>query len=204
MKALTAFVLAGGKSSRMGTDKAFLEFSGRSLLANALELARAVTAEVRIVGDPARFSAFSAFGTVVQDVYPDRGPLGGIHAALTSSGTELNLMMAADLPLVEVRFLKHLIDVAGTSDALVTVPSVHGHYEPLCAVYRKEFGTLAGEALAANRNKVDALFSEVPVRLVNDDEFATGGFSPTMFRNVNTPEDWKQIQEEFANRATRL
>jgi molybdopterin-guanine dinucleotide biosynthesis protein A len=201
MKALTAFVLVGGKSSRMGTDKAFLEFSGRSLLANALELALSVTAEVRIVGDPARFSAF---GTVVQDVYPDRGPLGGIHAALASSGTELNLMMAADLPLLDVRFLKHLIDVAGACDALVTVPSVHGHYEPLCAAYRKEFGTLADAALAANRNKVDALFSEVPVRVVSDDELATGGFSPTMFRNVNTPEDWEQIREEFANRATRL
>ena len=201
MKALTAFVLAGGKSTRMGTDKAFLEFSGRSLLANALELARVVGAEVRVVGDPARFSAF---GTVVQDVYPDRGPLGGIHAALASSNTELNLMMAADLPLLDVRFLKHLIDIAGTCDALVTVPSVHGYYEPLCAVYRKEFGRLAGEALAANRNKVDALFSVIPVRVVSDDEFASGGFSPTMFRNVNTPEDWKQIQKEFANRAARL
>lgn len=201
MKALTAFVLAGGKSTRMGTDKAFLEFSGRSLLANALELARAVAAEVRVVGDPARFSAF---GTVVRDVYPDRGPLGGIHAALASSNTELNLMMAADLPLLDVRFLKHLIDIAGTCDALVTVPSVHGYYEPLCAVYRKEFGRLAGEALAANRNKVDALFSVIPVRVVSDDEFASGGFSPTMFRNVNTPEDWKQIQKEFANRAARL
>src|SRR5690348_12202527 len=193
MKALTAFVLAGGKSTRMGTDKAFLEFSGRSLLANALELARSVTAEVRIVGDPVKLSSF---GTVVPDVYRDRGPLGGIHAGLTSSGTELNLMIAADLPLLDVRFLKHLIDVAGNCDALVTAPRVHGHYEPLCAVYRKGFGTLAGEALAANRNKVDALFSEVPVRFVNDDEFAAGGFSPSMFRNVNTPEDWRQIQEE--------
>jgi molybdenum cofactor guanylyltransferase len=201
MKALTAFVLAGGKSTRMGTDKAFLEFSGRSLLANALELARAVAAEVRIVGDPAKFSAF---GTIVHDVYPDRGPLGGIHAALANSETELNLMIAADLPLLDLRFLKHLIAVAGNCDALVTVPSVHGHYEPLCAVYRKPFEAFADAALTANRNKVDALFSEVPVRVVSDDEFATGGFSPTMFRNVNTPEDWKQIQEEFANRAIHL
>jgi molybdopterin-guanine dinucleotide biosynthesis protein A len=201
MKALTAFVLAGGKSTRMGTDKAFLEFSGRSLLANALELARAVAAEVSIVGDPARFSAF---GTVVQDAYPDRGPLGGIHAALASSGTEMNLMIAADLPLLDMRFLRYLIDVAGNCDALVTVPRLHDHYEPLCAVYRKKFGTLAGEALAANRNKVDALFSVIPVRLVSDDEFVSGGFSFTMFRNVNTPEDWKQIQKEFADRAVRL
>jgi molybdopterin-guanine dinucleotide biosynthesis protein A len=201
MKALTAFVLAGGKSSRMGTDKAFLEFSGRSLLGNALELARAVTAEVRIVGDPVKLSSF---GTVVPDVYRDRGPLGGIHAALASSDAELNLIIAADLPLLDVRFLKHLIDIAGNYDALVTVPRVHGHYEPLCAVYRKEFGAFAGEALAENRNKVDALFSTIAVQLVSDDELTTGGFSPTMFRNVNTPDDWKQIREEFVNLPTRL
>ncbi len=185
----------------MGTDKAFLEFSGRSLLTNALDLALSVATEVRIVGDPAKFSAF---GTVVQDVYRDRGPLGGVHAALANSHTELNLMIGVDLPLLDARFLKHLIDAAGDCDALVTVPRLHGHYEPLCAVYRKPFEALADAALAANRNKVDALFSATPIRLVNDDELATGGFSPAMFRNVNTPEDWRQIQEELANCAGHL
>src|SRR6476660_7550396 len=140
MKALTAFVLAGGKSTRMGTDKAFLELSGRSLLTNALELAQSVATEVRIVGDPARFSAF---GAVVQDVYPNRGPLGGIHAALAASDAELNLIIAADLPLLDVRLLKLLIDIAGNCDALVTVPRVAGNYEPLCAVYRKPFVAFA-------------------------------------------------------------
>src|SRR5438093_7282186 len=156
MKALTAFVLAGGKSTRMGTDKAFLELAGRSLLRNALELARNVTPIVRIVGDPAKFSEF---GITVEDVYPDRGPLGGIHAALGSSATDMNLVIGVDLPLLEVGFLQYLVLAAQGFQALVTVPRVAGYYEPLCAVYRKEFGALADEALAANRNKVDALFS---------------------------------------------
>jgi molybdenum cofactor guanylyltransferase len=201
MKALTAFVLAGGKSTRMGTDKAFVELRGRSLLANALETARAVAAKVRIVGDPAKFSAF---GTVIQDVYPDRGPLGGIHAALASSDTELNLTVGVDLPLLDARFLNHLIHVAENCDALVTVPQVNGYYEPLCAVYRKQFAVPANAALAANRNKVDTLFSGVSIRVVSDDELEEYGFSPAIFRNVNTPEDWKQMQEEFANRAAHL
>jgi len=185
----------------MGTDKAFLEIRGQSLLKNALELAQIVTSDVRIVGNSARFSEF---GTVVQDVYADRGPLGGIHSALTSSDTELNLVMGVDLPLLDGRFLQHLIHIAENSDALVTVPQVNGYYEPLCAVYRKEFGTLADAALAANRNKVDALFSGVPIRVVSDDELVAAGFSSAMFRNINTPEDWKQIQEDFANRAGHL
>jgi molybdopterin-guanine dinucleotide biosynthesis protein A len=201
MKALTAFVLAGGKSTRMGLDKAFLEFSGRSLLANALELALGVASEVRIVGDPTKFSAF---GAVVQDVYRDRGPLGGIHAALTVSDAELNLMVGVDLPLLDARFLKHLIEVAERCDALVTVPGVNNYYEPLCAVYRKPFAVLAGAALAADRNKVDALFSAIPLRIIGEAELAEEGFSPAMFRNVNTPDDWERVKEEFANRAGRL
>ena len=80
---VTAFVLAGGKSTRMGTDKAFVTLDGRTLVARALDVARSVTSDVRIVGEPRRFAAFAP---VVEDEFPGCGPLGGIHAALRSSG----------------------------------------------------------------------------------------------------------------------
>src|SRR6267378_5266072 len=76
---VTAFILAGGKSTRMGTDKAFAALDGRTLLARALDLARSVAPDVRVVGDAAKFAAFAP---VVEDVFRDCGPLGGIHAAL--------------------------------------------------------------------------------------------------------------------------
>ena len=197
MESVTAFVLAGGKSARMGTDKAFLETSGRSLLANALELARGVATEVRIVGDAAKFSTF---GVVVEDVYRDRGPLGGIHAALASSETELNLILGVDLPFVSGDFLRYLIAAANGSDALVTVARVGTYYEPLCAVYRARFAGIAETALAANCNKVDALFSGVATRVVTGEELTRNGFSTSMFRNLNTIADWKKAQQEFAGR----
>ena len=75
---VTAFILAGGKSTRMGADKAFIEFEGRTLLARALDLARSVTSNVCIVGTREKFARFAP---VVEDVFRDRGPLGGIHAA---------------------------------------------------------------------------------------------------------------------------
>ena len=181
----------------MGTDKAFLQFRGRSLLANALELARAVAGEVRIVGDSTKFADF---GAVVEDVYPGCGPLGGIHAALKSSDTDLNVVIGVDLPMLEVRFLQHLIHAAEQSGATVTVAQVGKHYEPLCAAYRKEFAGPAEDALALGRNKIDALFSAVPIRVVDDHELLENGFAQRMFRNVNTPEDWKLMQEEFSRR----
>ena len=106
---VTAFVLAGGKSSRMGSDKAFLRLGDETLLSQALKLTSAVVSEVCIVGDAKKFAAF---GRVVEDVYRERGPLGGIHAALSGSTTELNLMLAVDLPFVTPAFLQYLL-VAG-------------------------------------------------------------------------------------------
>ena len=186
---VTAFVLAGGKSTRMGKDKAFVEFKGRILLARALELAAGLDREVRIVGSPARFAAF---GKVIEDIYRDHGPLAGIHAALKSSSTELNLMLAVDLPFVQPDFLKYLISAAMATNALATVPRTEDGLQPLCAVYRREFAKVAEQSLAQGRNKIDALFAEVETKTVELEELSRGGFSGKMFRNLNTPEEFDE------------
>src|SRR5215469_2143568 len=103
---VSAFILAGGRSTRMGTDKAFVMLDGRTLLARMLELARSVCADVRIVGDRTKFGAFAA---VVEDIFPTCGPLGGIHAALRSSKTDLNLIFAVDIPFLSTEFLQFMI-----------------------------------------------------------------------------------------------
>jgi len=185
---LTGFILAGGQSSRMGTDKALLQLNGETLLARALRLVGAVCAEARIVGSVARLSGYEA---VVEDIFPNRGPLGGIHAALKSSGTELNLVLAVDLPLIEVRFLDYLVARACAGEAVVTVPRASGGWQPLCAVYRRAFAPIAEAALAQGKNKIDALFASVTTEILDEDELTCAGFSPAMFRNLNTPEDWE-------------
>src|SRR5579871_4908863 len=106
---LAAFILAGGKSSRMGSDKAFLEFEGRTLLARALALARSITSDVRIVGQQEKFAHFAP---TVADIFPDRGPLAGIHAALCSSEADLNLILAVDTPYLSWALLRFLISQA--------------------------------------------------------------------------------------------
>src|SRR5579862_8087270 len=106
MESVAAFILAGGQSSRMGSDKAFLELAGKPLIVRALELAHEVVTDVRIVGDAKKFGRYAP---VVEDVYSNRGPLGGIHAALAQSEKECNLMLAVDLPFVPAQFLKYLL-----------------------------------------------------------------------------------------------
>jgi molybdopterin-guanine dinucleotide biosynthesis protein A len=188
---LAAFILAGGKSSRMGKDKAFLEIAGRTLLDRALALAQTVTQDVRIVGDQAKFRNFE---NVIEDVYPNCGPLGGIHSALTSSTAELNLMLAVDLPFLGSRFLEYLASTARRSQATVTVPRADGGLQPLCAVYRRAFGELAEQALQAGRNKIDPLFATAETLVVEEEDLKRAGFSAEVFRNVNTPEDWEQAK----------
>jgi molybdopterin-guanine dinucleotide biosynthesis protein A len=183
----TAFILAGGKSTRMGADKAFVTLDGRTLLARALDLARSVTPEVRIVGDPAKFAPFAP---VVEDVFRGCGPLGGIHAALRSSQTELNLILAVDMPFVSAALLQYLIDRARQSaSAAVTVAHADGNWQPLCAVYRRDFAEVAEQALCAGHYKIDALFDAGRTQTITEEELNAAGFPPTMFLNLNTREE---------------
>ena len=184
---VTAFVLAGGKSTRMGTDKALLMFEGRTLLDRALDTARKVTPAVFIAGEPEKYGAFAI---CIPDVYPQCGPLSGINAALRSTNTTLNVMLAVDLPFVTGELLQFLLDramVAAT--AVVTIPRAGHGLQPLCAVYRRDFVLKSEEALRAKRYKIDALFDWTATRVITEDALRAAGFSPHMFRNLNTPED---------------
>ena len=179
---ISAFVLAGGKSSRMGTDKALVMLQGHSLLAIALDNARAVTPSVQIVGDR---SKYETFGPVIEDIFPECGPLAGIHAALRASQTELNVILAVDVPFVSPALLEYVLSRARNSDAVVTVPCAGG-LQPLCAVYRRAFADLAEKALRAGKNKIDALFDQTRVLMIPETDIQAAGFTLSNFRNLNT------------------
>ena len=195
--AVAAFILAGGKSTRMGADKAFLALNGRTLLARTLELARSVTADVRIVGEAAKFAAFAP---AVEDVFPGCGPLGGIHAALRASRAELNLILAVDLPFVPPAMLPFLITRARNSAATVTLARAGGGWQPLCGIYRREFADIAEKALRAGRYKIDALFDAERTQAISEDELEAAGFSASVFRNLNTREEVQAAGETSQSR----
>lgn len=180
------FILAGGKSSRMGMDKAFVEFGGGTLLERALGVVRIVCGTATIVGDPAKFSKHAA---VVNDIYPGCGPLGGIHAALRASESELNLMLAVDMPFISGELLEFLFVSASKNDAIITVPRTRDGLQPLCAIYRREFFENADKALAGGHYKIEEAFSGVTVRVIAENELAAAGFTGKNFFNVNTPGD---------------
>jgi molybdopterin-guanine dinucleotide biosynthesis protein A len=193
-RALTGFVLTGGKSSRMGTDKALLRLpDGETLLEHAVAVLSPVASEVRLIGSHEKYLNFALASAIVEDIFPDRGPLGGIHAALMSTNTELNLILAVDTPAVSVALLEYLIARSEASDALVVVPEVDGRRQPLCAVYRKDFYRLAQDSLQAGRNRVDGSFEAASTLIIREHELEAAGFSASLFRNLNTVEEWSNF-----------
>jgi molybdopterin-guanine dinucleotide biosynthesis protein A len=187
---VAAFVLAGGKSSRMGEDKALLTLDGQTLLEIALGKARQVAAAVSIVGPRARFG-----NDAIEDVFPNCGPLGGIHAALgQSSHADFNLVLAVDTPRVETRFLSFLLEQAKSFAAEVTVPRTADGFQPLCAVYRKSFRAPAEAALKECRYKIDALFPRVSLRVIEEAEMLKLAFDPVMFQNLNTRAEYERAK----------
>src|SRR2546429_7170548 len=130
------FVLAGGRSSRMGQDKALLPFKGRTLLEHVAGEVHGAAGNVTLVGDASRYTYLGY--PVIEDIVPACGPLSGIHAALTHSTAEWNLVVACDMPEVTAAFLGMMVEraAAGSADAVLPAgPS--GLPEPLCAAYHR-------------------------------------------------------------------
>ena len=175
----------------MGRDKAFLDYQGEALLARALDLARSVSRSVWVVGSRDKFADYA---DVVEDLFPGRGPLAGIHAALESSQTEFNLMISVDMPLLTHEFLQYLVERARSSEATVTVPRTGGRWQPLCGVYRRNFSALALEGLLGNKNKIDTLFLKTETLTIEEDELTRAGFSSALFCNINTPQEWEKLE----------
>ena len=183
---ISAVILAGGKSSRMGRDKAWLEVGGKSLLARQIGIVREFgAAEIFISG---RVDVdYSGFGhRVLQDKFPDAGPLAGIECALNSISTPLLLVLAVDLPEMNVKFLRQL--AMHCTENLGAIPRVNGNIEPLAAFYQIAAQPLAETLLRAGGNAVST-FAERCVQsgLAGFVDFP--GCEVKYFTNWNSPAD---------------
>jgi len=187
----TGFVVAGGRSERMGRDKALLPWADGTLLDHALRRLRSVCPEVRILsGAEPRYADRGV--AVHTDVVADAGPLGGIHAGLSSLTDPLGLFLGVDVPLVPAALLTALVAAAEGSDAVV--PVLAGRPEPLCAVYTAACRGPVGRAVREGRLKMTAFWPDVRVRVVPPEELRAFGDPSSLFRNLNTPEDYERAR----------
>ena len=196
---LSGFVLAGGKSTRMGQDKAALTLNGRTLLEHALAALREVCHDVAILG---RHELYGALGPVIEDVFSGCGPLGGIHAALANSKTHLNLVIAVDTPFLVPEFLSYLAERATASNAIVTTPEIDDYTQPLCTVYSRDFLPIAEQALRQGNYKIVPLFPKDSTLVIKESELRQFAFAADMFENLNTPEDLARARRRISGQST--
>jgi molybdopterin-guanine dinucleotide biosynthesis protein A len=182
----SGFVLAGGRSSRMGRDKALLPYHGTTLLQHIAQAVAEAAGNAALIGDP---SLYSGRG---YPVYPDKlpgcGPLGGIHTALTLSKTDWNLVVACDMPGISVAPLRTLLDQATKSQRdCVVAAGPNGAPEPLCAVYHRRCLPAVLRAIRDKRLKMRDFVAEVDAEIM--------ALDPAILANVNTPKEWAALEE---------
>lgn len=186
---VTGIVLAGGRSTRMGQDKAMLPFVGETMIARAVRVVRNVADEVVVVTRPG-CSYAGLPGRMVHDAAEDLGPLAGIAAGLAASNSDLNLIVACDMPLVRPAVLRRLLELRGDADVCVAV--VQGHASPLCAVYRASVGAVAKQLLASGERRVTTLLDRVQTKRVDAAVFRDLDPDLETFLNCNTPDEFEK------------
>jgi molybdopterin-guanine dinucleotide biosynthesis protein A len=180
---VTAIILAGGKSTRMGKDKAHLKVNGVPLVRRLCNMLRPFFDHC-IISTGTGSTAWNGFRTVV-DSYPESGPLSGIHAGLSASETEHNFVIACDIPNVNFAVMHSLLSLSEDHD--IALPSFKtGLAEPLFAFYRKQVAETALKLLQKGRFQVRALLDEYNSQVVN---FPDAGW----YVNLNTPDDFQQF-----------
>ncbi len=203
---LTVLILAGGRSRRMGQDKLWMTLDGMPLVERVARRMLPLAGEVLFSArDDERFTALSARlqaegcpSRVVNDRFPDAGPLAGLHAGLAEAQNDLLLALAGDMPFVNLALIVAMLAQAQGFDAVV--PQLPDRqtgelsWEPLHALYHRRCLAAIEARLAAGERRVNSFFAGVRVRPVPPDELARLDPDGLSFFNVNTPEDWRRAQ----------
>ena len=181
------FVVAGGRSRRMGEDKALLAWEGGTLLDHAIARLRTVCGEVRVLSGPEPRYADRGLPVDV-DTLADAGPLAGLAAALAVAAPRAAVLLGVDMPFVTVALLAQVRDGLAGWDA--AVPVTADGPEPLCAAYGPACLGPVREALAAGERRMTSFWGRVRVREMTADELAPLGAPERLFRNVNDPSEY--------------
>jgi molybdopterin-guanine dinucleotide biosynthesis protein A len=195
---VTGAVLAGGKSRRMGRDKAWLDLGdGVPLVRRVAETLRSIADEVIVVANDARYVELGV--RVVADRYGEKGAFGGIATAVWAAEGEVVCIAACDMPFPSADVYRLLLGLVEGHD--VAIPKIGGEYETMHAVYRKSCLSAMEAALARGEMRVISFFGDVAVRVVGEPELRPVDPELRSFTNLNTPEDVERIRTARPPRA---
>ena len=179
----SGFILAGGRSTRMGRDKALLNWHGTPLLGHMTALLQHATNDVKVVGR-----------NHLPDRQPGLGPLSGIETALTVTLTDNNLIVAVDLPLLTKEFLVFLQRAAESSKCPLLACKIGSHF-PFCFAMRRRLLPEIQRRLSEGDLTIRGLIEASDAEIISEAQLRERGFEPAIFRNINTPEDYLTLHD---------
>lgn len=182
-------ILAGGKSSRMGGDKALLEYEGKYFIEKIAEELSFFEEKIIARGNNSSLTEITdSKWQVIPDIYLDHGPMGGMHAALKTCESDAMFVVTCDMPLITGHLVRQICEAFDQQyDALIVVTS-DGKYHPLCGIYRKEQYESMEEYLKQDNNRMMAVLKKCRLKYLQLDEVCS-----KQLMNVNTKEEYGKI-----------
>lgn len=196
---VNGYILAGGKSSRMRTDKGLLLLNGRTIVENIIRQLEPAVGKVTIVANSSRYEQFGV--EVIPDIIPGIGPSGGIHAALHHSDSAHNFIVSCDMPFITTEAIQTIIVRPALTE--ITLPFYQQQLEPLFGLYSKNCLDKWKELIRQHIFKLKDMITYFSVKRINVDHNPL--FQNTLFMNVNTPADFEVAKKiEHGNSASSI
>lgn len=179
---ITGIILAGGKSLRMGVDKAFIQFKNKILIEHILDVSKNIFQEILISANDEKYLQFGL--PLIPDIIPNHGPIGGIYSCLEASSNNFNIVLSCDTPFISEELICFIIE--NIEKKQIVVPATENNlYEPLCAFYHKNTGPILREFIDRDNNRIPDVFKVVdfkglPVNSTCD------FWHPNLFANINS------------------
>jgi molybdopterin-guanine dinucleotide biosynthesis protein A len=188
---ITGVILAGGKSSRMGVNKSFLKLGNQTIIERIVDLMKSIFTEVIIVTNTTDEYKFLNL-PLYEDIYKWKGPLAGIHSALTHSTKEKIFVLSCDVPLMSKEMIKYIIEYK--TDKSIVFCEAAGYHQPLVGVYSKKILSQI-EKFISNNEMSDKSFHHflkiVDAEIIHPEKLSF--YKDEIFFNVNRPEDYELI-----------
>lgn len=197
IREVSGVILAGGKSSRFGRNKALATLGGRTIIEDlVLRFRRAFGEVIVVASDPSPYEGLGV--KVARDRVPGKGPLGGIHAGLASAANPRSFCLACDMPFASLELAAYMASLDPEADAVV--PRIGDYYQPMHAIYAQTCLPAIERQLSEPDVKIIAFYSAVRMRLVSEEEVRRFGDPGRVFFNINTPSDYGRAEEMIAER----
>ena len=191
---MTAIILAGGRSSRMGTPKALLPFAGEPLIVHIVRKLQPLFSEIVVVAAPGQ-PLPSIRARIVHDEDAYQGPVGGIYYGLRAIADDFAFILSCDAPFASTTLIDELVRLRTRHD--VVVPRWAGRLQPLFAVYRTTVLPVLDAQLRAGELRPVSLFEKVNTRIVHEEEIRRLDPAGDSFINMNTPDEYAAALERW-------